>query len=101
MGYARAEPWSLADDLNDCGPHGIEIDLEAFEDTGGDTLAPVDEPEEDVLGADVIVVEEACFPLCANHRSPGPVTEPLEHRCLLLPGCSKPIGWRQRPRCSP
>jgi hypothetical protein len=40
----------------------------------------VDETEEDVLGADVVVVEHPRLFLREHDHSPGAVREPFEHR---------------------
>ena len=69
---------ALADDLLDLAAHGLERDAERLERLGGDALALVDEPEQDVLGADVVVVEEACLLLRQDHDSAGPVGESFE-----------------------
>ena len=50
---------ALADDLDDLGPDGFEVDAKALERAGGDALTLVDQAEQDVLGPDVVVVEEA------------------------------------------
>ena len=54
-GAARA----LAQDVDDLVAHLVEVDAEALEHAGGDALALADEPEEQVLGADVVVAEAA------------------------------------------
>ena len=69
---------ALADDLLDLAAHGLERDAERLERLGGDALALVDEPEQDVLGADVVVVEEARFFLGQDDDPAGPVGEPFE-----------------------
>ena len=38
----------------------------------------MDQPEQDVLGADVIVVEEPRFFLCEDDHPAGPIGEPFE-----------------------
>ncbi len=70
---------ALADDLDDLVADGFQVDAHALERSGGDALALVDQPEEDVLGADVVVVQEPGFLLGEHHHPPGPVGEPLEH----------------------
>ena len=44
---------ALADDLLDLAAHGLERDAQALERLGRDAFALVDQPEQDVLGADV------------------------------------------------
>ena len=69
---------ALADDLLDLAADGLERDAERLERLGGDALALVDQPEQDVLGADVVVVEEAGL-LLGQHDDPaGPVGEAFE-----------------------
>jgi hypothetical protein len=44
----------------------------------------MDQPEQDVLGADVIVVEESGFFLRENNNPSGPVGKPLKQGPLLI-----------------
>ncbi len=69
---------ALTDDLDDLAPDGFEADPHAFESTGGDALPFVDETEEDVLGADVVVVEESRFFLSENDDPAGPIGKPFK-----------------------
>ena len=69
---------ALADDLLDLAAHGLERDAERLEGLGGDAFALVDEPEQDVLGADVVVVEEPSFLLRQHDDPSGPVGEAFE-----------------------
>jgi hypothetical protein len=43
----------------------------------------VDEAEEDVFGADVVVAEHARFLLREHHHAPGAIGKPLEHKTPL------------------
>ena len=52
---------SGADLLLDGATDGLEVEAHAAEDIDRDTLAELDEPEQDVLRADVVVVEPAGF----------------------------------------
>src|SRR5207244_1291946 len=70
---------ALADDLLDLVAHGLERDPQRLERLRGDTLALVDEAEEDVLGADVVVVEEPSLFLGQDDDPAGPVGEAFEH----------------------
>ena len=74
---------ALADDLLDLAAHGLERDPERLERLRGDTLALVDQTEQDVLGADVVVVEQARFFLRQHHDSAGSVGESFEHGASL------------------
>ena len=49
----------LAEDAGGFGADALEVDAEAFEDAGRDAFAFADESQEQVLGADVAVVEAA------------------------------------------
>ena len=69
---------TLADDLLDLVADGLERDAEGFERLGGDPLALVDEAEEDVLGADVVVIEEPRFFLGEDDNPAGSVSEAFE-----------------------
>ena len=77
---------ALADDLLHLGPHGLERDPEGLERLGGDALPLVDQPEEDVLRPDVVVVEQAGLLLGEDDDPPGSIGEALEHvpaSCLI------------------
>ena len=74
----------MADDLLDLGAHGLERDAERLERLGRDALALVDQAEQDVLGADVVVVEQARFFLRQDDHSAGPVGEAFEHGWIRL-----------------
>ena len=70
---------ALADDLLDLAADGLQRDAEALQGLRRDALALVDEAEQDVLGADVVVAEHAGFFLRQHDHPTGPVGEPLEH----------------------
>jgi hypothetical protein len=57
---------------------GFEGDAEGLECLGGDALTLVDQPEQDVLGPDVVVVEQACFFLSQDDHTACPIGEPFE-----------------------
>lgn len=48
---------ALTDDLDNLAPDGFEADSHALEGTSGHSLAFMDQAEENVLRADVVVVE--------------------------------------------
>jgi len=50
---------ALADDACDLGAYLLHRDVEALEHPGGEPLLLAQEPEQDVLGADVVVLEGA------------------------------------------
>src|SRR6516162_6175206 len=84
---------ALADDLLDLLPHRFQADPERLQGLGRDAFALVDQAEQDVLGADVVVVKHPGFLLRQDHNPPRPVGEPLEH--LVAPSHKRP----GRPRC--
>ena len=79
---------ALADHLLDLAAHRFEGDAQALQRLRRDAFALVDQPEEDVLGPDVRVVEQARFLLGENHHSAGSVGEAFEHW--------RPFSWGRR-----
>lgn len=71
---------ALADDLLHLLADRLERNPEALQGLSGDTLTLVDKAQEDVLGADVVVVEHPGFFLSQDDNPPRAVGEPLEHR---------------------
>lgn len=69
---------ALADDLNDLTADGFEADPHALESTGGNALAFVNETEEDVFSADVVVVEESRLFLSKDDDPSGPIGKPFK-----------------------
>ena len=70
---------ALADDLLDLGADGLQRDAEALQRLGRDALALVDQAEQDVLGADVVVAEHPGLFLGQDDNPTRAVGEPLEH----------------------
>ncbi len=94
---------AVADDLLHLGAHGLERDAERLECLGGNPFALVDQAEQDVLGPDVVVVEQARFLLGEDYDPSRSVGEALEQNepplggpgCLILsadPGASLAPG---------
>jgi len=52
---------TLGEYLDDFGANPLQVHAKALEDSGGDSIALPDEPEQEMLGADVMVTETACF----------------------------------------
>ncbi len=71
---------ALTDDLLHLLADRLKRNAEALQGLSGDTFALVDETQEDVLGADVVVVEHPGFFLSQDDNPPRAVGEPLEHR---------------------
>src|SRR5690606_9285890 len=74
----------LPDDLLNLLADGFEADAEALQGLGGDALALVDEAEQDVLRANVVVVEHPGFFLRQDNHAPCAAGKPLEHVSSLL-----------------
>ncbi len=67
------------DELLDLEADLAEVDVEVLEDVGADARALFDEPEQDVLGPDVLVVEALGLLVGQGHHFAGTVCEALEH----------------------
>ena len=81
---------TLTDDLLDLLANGVQRDAEGLQRLGCDPLALVDQAEEDVLGADVVVVEHPGLLLGQDDDTAGAVGEPLEHlRSSCAVGCGR------------
>src|SRR5690606_13593588 len=78
---------ALTDDLLDLLPHALEGDAQALQGLGSHTLTLVDEAEQDVLRADVVVVEHPGLFLGQDDNPPCSVGEPLEHPSCSSPAC--------------
>ena len=68
-----------ADDAHDRGAHLFDGHFEPVEDTRRDTLLLTQEAEEQVLGADVVVLEGPGLFLGEDHDLPGAFGESFEH----------------------
>ena len=88
---------TLADDLLDLLAHALQGDAQRLEGLGGDAFTLVDQPEQDVLGPDVVVVEHPGLFLGQDDHPPRAVGEPLEHSSLLT---AAPADSRTPPRRS-
>jgi hypothetical protein len=74
---------TLANDVLHLLAHGIERDAQRFERLRSDTLALVNEAEQNVFGADVVVVEHLGLFLGQHHHATGTVGKSLKHLGLL------------------
>jgi len=70
------------------GPDGLQRDAKGLQGLGGHARTLVNQAQQQVLGADVVVVEEPSLLLGEHHHPPGPVGEPLKQ----LPFTSSPRG---------
>ena len=75
---------TLADDASDLRAHLFHRDVELLEHPRGEALLLAQQPEQDVLGADVVVLECACLVLGEDDNLPGPLCEALEHVASTL-----------------
>ena len=80
-GRRRAAP---ADDVLHLLADGLQRDAHGLQRLGGEPLALGEQPQEEVLGPDVVVVEAAGFVLGQHHDPPGPIGEALEHLGLPI-----------------
>ena len=92
---------ALADDLLHLLADTLERDAEGLERLGSDALTLVDQAQEDVLGADVVVVEHPGLFLGQDDHAAGSVGEPFEHLLLLLrpagPALPFPVTGKEHP----
>ena len=51
----------LVHHLDDLRADLLQVDAQTFQDAGGDSFTLADQAEQEVLGADVVVIETACF----------------------------------------
>ena len=70
---------ALADDARDLGANLLDGDVERLEHARGETLLLAQQAEQDVLGADVVVLERAGLVLCEDDDLAGSLCEALEH----------------------
>ncbi len=90
---------SPADNLLDLLPYGGQADPERFQGLGRHALAFLNQAEQDVLGADVVVVESPGLVLGQDHDPARPVGEPLEH--VRAPTVGVASGSRAQARTCP
>ena len=69
-----------ADDPHDLRADALDRDVERLEHARGKTFLLAEEPEQDVLGPDVVVLEDASLFLGEDDHLAGPLCEALEHR---------------------
>ena len=99
-----------ADDPHDLGADALGRDVERLEDAGSQALLLAQQPEQDVLGADVVVFQRASLFLGQDHYLTGSLSESLEQRLPLLTLLKvkrdlrsevpeTPFGYREAPMC--
>ena len=73
---------ALADDAGDLGTHLFDRDLKGIKDARGEAFLFAQQPEQDVLGADVVVLERAGLVLCKDDDLARSLCETLKHKAL-------------------
>ena len=63
---ARRHLVALADDARDLGAHLFDRDVQRLQHPRGEPLLLAEKPEQDVLGADVVVLERPGLVLCED-----------------------------------
>ena len=69
---------ALADDAGDLRAHLLDRDVERLEHAGGETLLLAEQAEQDVLGADVVVLERPRLVLREDDDLASPFSEAFE-----------------------
>ncbi len=67
----------------------LQVHAEVLQHVGPDARAFLDQAQQDVLGADVLVIEPLGLLVGQTHDAPGPVCKPFEH--LYLRPRAKPL----------
>ena len=88
---------ALADDPRDLRANLLDRDVEGLEHPRRETLFLAKQPEQDVLGADVVVLQRPGLVLCEDDDLASPFSEAFEH-CPSTPlslTASRPDGRRR------
>ena len=94
---------ALADDLDDGGADGLALDLHRLQGLGGDALTLGDQAEQQVLRADVVVLETASLVLREHDDPASAVGKAFEHASPHFTGQALrrarrtpvPVDWLQ------
>ena len=94
---------ALADDLDDGGANGLALDLHGLQGLGGDALTLGDQAEQQVLRADVVVLETASLVLREHDDPASAVGKAFEHASPHFTGQALrrarrtpvPVDWLQ------
>ena len=78
----RRDLIALADDAGHLGTHFLDRDFEGIEYARGETFLFAQQPEQDVLRADVVVLERAGLVLCKDDDLARSLCETLKHKLL-------------------
>jgi hypothetical protein len=74
---------ALADDPRDLRAYLFDRDVERLEHPRGETFLFAQQPEQDVLRSDVVVLERPSLVLGENDDLPGPFGESFEQKLVL------------------
>jgi hypothetical protein len=85
---------ALADDSSDLRPHFFHRDVEGLEHPRRKTLLLAEQSEQDVLGADVVVLERPRLVLGEDDDLASPFSEAFEQVPRLL-SCRRPSDGRR------
>src|SRR5439155_16537039 len=77
---------ALADDAGDLRAHLLDRDVERFEDACREAFLLTEQAEEDVLGADVVVLERPRLVLCENDDLAGSLGKAFEQLAFFPRG---------------
>src|SRR5262249_30201439 len=72
-----------ADDPHDLGADALDGDVERLEHPSGQAFLLAEQAEQDVLGADVVVLESPRLLLGEDHYLTGSLSESLEHQSVF------------------
>ncbi len=101
MALCPAEPLTSANDLDHLLASVFLLDPQITKHSPGDALLVGDQPEHQVLGPDVVVVEQARFLLGEDNNSSGLLSKALEHQVGSGDGIrARPSGPSGRPMIS-
>ncbi len=93
---ARRHLVALADDAGNLRADLLDGDVERLEDAGREAFFFAQKTEQDVLRADVVVLQGARLVLGENDNLAGPLREPFEHWRRIVPEHPAPPAERHR-----
>ena len=82
------------DELLDFEPNLPKVHVKVLQDIGSNAAAFLDQPQKDMFGADVLVIEALGLLIGQRHHLSGSIRESFEHVHLLLVGTPVPTPLR-------
>ncbi|MDU7515490.1 MAG: hypothetical protein E7K48_00420 [Varibaculum cambriense] len=70
---------ALADDLNDLIAHALEGNVRHFQGFRGYAFALANQPQQDMFGADIVMLQAARLILRQHHYPARPICKAFEH----------------------